>query len=437
MYEKELLNTLVTLWKHPEMKREQIVTFRNRKLGFLVRHAYENVTYYRRLLDREGIKPAEIRTAEDLALIPITDEIDLKKCGAEEIVVRSVSPQDTLVSRITSGSSGSPFVVKRFPNEDHLLNMFRIRAEMQFGVRWKDKFACLATAVPGEKRRSKLARLREAFGIRRSYHVECLQPVESIRTILAQLNLDVIIGYAGAVANAAQSVELSFKGKRLRCVICGGESLTPVKRRIIKNGFGSRVFDIYGAHECKIVDWECPRSGLYHICDDNVIVEIVKDGRPAREGEKGEVIITALHSYAMPFIRYRIGDVVTKGPDVCTCGQPFSTFEKIEGRVREYLLLPDGRWVHPLEVILPIITDNTPWLSQFQMVQETKTSFVLRLATLQPPTDQELAQIGDMASAKIGKSADFRIELTEQIAFEASGKFKDCRSLIRRDGEEA
>ncbi len=76
--------------------------------------------------------------------------------------------------------------------------------------------------------------------------------------------------------------------------------------------------------------WECRHSGDLHTCDDGVLVEVLRDGRPAEPGERGEVVVTNLHAYAMPFIRYRIGDLATRGAP-CGCGAPFSTIGEITG----------------------------------------------------------------------------------------------------------
>jgi phenylacetate-coenzyme A ligase PaaK-like adenylate-forming protein len=70
-----------------------------------------------------------------------------------------------------------------------------------------------------------------------------------------------------------------------------------------------------------------------HTCDEAALVEVVHDGRPAADGEQGDVVATALHSYAMPFIRYRLGDIVTRGEQSCACGLPFATIGTIQGRM--------------------------------------------------------------------------------------------------------
>jgi len=433
MHTQELLHTLCALWGHPRAGREEIIAFQNRKIRHLIRHACRDVVYYQRLFERTGIHPEDISTVHDLALLPITERNDLKTVPPSDLFSRHVSP-DRLVRRVTSGSSGRPFVVRRAPLEDHVINMFRVRAQRQYGLRLRDRIAgVVAVGIAGQNRASFLTGLRQAAGVHRYYPVNCLQPPETVRSRLEELNPDVITGYPSAIARMPLLYGAFPGARRLRYITCGGESLTSLKRKAIEEGYGAPVFDILGAHECNIVAWECPETGLYHVCDDNIVAEVVRDRQRVREGERGELVVTTLHSHAMPFIRYRLGDVVVKGPDTCPCGRPFSTFREIGGRIRDYFTLPDGRSVHPLEVVLPVITDNAPWLNQFQMTQETETRFVLRVSTLREPTAGELSTLQEIALDRIGRGAEFRIQVVDHIPFEASGKFKDCRSLLLSD----
>jgi phenylacetate-CoA ligase len=433
MHSQELLHTLFTLWGHPRAGREEIVAFQNRKLRHLIHHASRDVVYYQRLFERTGIHPEDISTADDLALLPITERNDLKAGPPSDLFSRRVSPE-RLVRRATSGSSGRPFLVRRAHLEEHVINMFRIRAHRHYGLRLRDRIAgVLAVGTPGENRSAFLTGLRQAAGVHRYYPVNCLQPSETVRRRLEELDPDVITGYPSSIARMTLLYGTFPGNRRLRYITCGGESLTSLKRKAIEEGYGVPVFDILGAHECNIVAWECPQTGLYHVCDDNIVAEVVRDGQRVREGERGELVITTLHSHAMPFIRYRLGDVVVKGPDTCPCGQPFSTFREIGGRIRDYFTLPDGRSIHPLEVALPVITDNAPWINQFQMTQETETRFVLRVSTLREPTAGEVSTLRRIAIERLGRGAEFHLQVVDQIPFEASGKYKDCQSLLRSD----
>lgn len=427
MFNDGYLSTLRLLWKHPSASRGEILAFQNQRLRALMRHAYENVAYYRKHFDRAGLRPDSVRSIDDLGAVPFTSKNDLRRCPTEETVARGVNP-DRLITRATSGSSGRPFTVRLRHREEYLLTMFRIRARRQHGSRLRDNRALvLLGPVPGEKGRdSLLIQLCQTLGIYRYDLVKCLQPAEEICRQLEELDPDSIHGYPSVLAQVAHLARGRFIDKKLRYISCGGESLSGPKRRAIEDGFGVRVYDIYGTHECNIIAWECVETGRYHVCDDNVIVEILKDGRPVAEGESGEVVLTCLHSYGMPFIRYRMGDIVVKGPETCTCGQPFSTLLSIKGRVREYFSLPDGRRVHPLEIILPVFTQKAPWLDQFQMIQETDSTFILRVSALQVPGPGDLDRLKTAIGDRLGPGAGLRMELVDKIPFEPSGKFRDC-----------
>ena len=93
-------------------------------------------------------------------------------------------------------------------------------------------------------------------------------------------------------------------------------------RQQITQGFRAPVFEMYDSHEFNLLAWECSATGEMHISDYGMILEVLRDGRPVREGERGEVVGTNLYAYTMPFIRYRLGDIVTKGSEVCRLRQP-------------------------------------------------------------------------------------------------------------------
>src|SRR5207247_9280167 len=103
-----------------------------------------------------------------------------------------------------------------------------------------------------------------------------------------------------------------------------------------------------------------------------IFLEIVQGKRPVNESESGEVVGTDLHSFAMPIIRYRLGDMVTKGSESCRCGQPFSTIRALRRRMRDYFVLPGARMLHPYEVAIAVGVERvmTPWVREFQITQE-------------------------------------------------------------------
>lgn len=144
------LRTLLLSSRQPRVGRKRLVDYQNKQLHLLVRHAYQNVPYYRKLFECHGLKPDDIRTVEDLSAIPITSKKDLQLLPAKEIVASGVDP-NRLLGYSTSGCTGEPFTIRRTWIEDRILGAYQKRARRYFGQRGLDKKVYLnaATASPG------------------------------------------------------------------------------------------------------------------------------------------------------------------------------------------------------------------------------------------------------------------------------------------------
>ena len=432
----ENLHTFSHIWNHPHGDREKIILFQNRKLRSVITHAYKNVRYYRELFDRAGIRPQDIRTAEDLSIVPLTSSQDYRIRPLSETFDMKIKRERT-VCRATSGSAGRPFIIRRTFFEDHLINCFRIRAHRQFGIRAGDKIAHIRILSQSHERANILGKLRQASGIYRDYPVNSMWSAEDIMSKLELLKPDILKGYPSVIAHIASFVNNEGTAKiNPRFVVSGGESLSPFRRQNIEHAFGKRVFDIYGSHEFNLLAWECPERGQYHVCDDNVILEILRNGRPARVGERGEVVATALHSYAMPFIRYRLGDIVTRGPETCSCGQPFSTLRTIQGRMHDYFRMPDGTFLHPDVIIVPIMENESSWFDRYHLIQKEEELVVLRVQPFRRPREDELAHVRQLGEDKLPSDVAFQIEVVENLPVETGGKFRFCKSMVNSHCED-
>lgn len=426
------LSTAYTLLRHSRVTREQITAFRNQQLRRLVAHAYENVPHYRRLFDQNGLTPHDIRSVDDLAALPITSRRDLQSLPEKEIVARGVDPK-RLVVHVTSGSSGEPLTIRRTWLEERILEMLRLRAMRDIGLQSTDRRASVVLAQPTHPRDSQLPlRILQTFGLYRRMQIHCLLPEEDIVRALRNFRPDVLTGFAGVLSRVAQSIgEDDRLLIRPRFVVVGGEVLTPLMRQQIAQAFAAPVFDSYGSHEFKLLAWECSETGEFHTCDDSLIIEVLRDDRPVAPGERGEVVGTALHSFAMPFIRYRLGDVVTKGSATCQCGRPFSTLRDIQGRMIDYFPLPSGRVIHPYEIVLLLIQQEDSWIRQYQLIQERTDRIVLRVVPSTPPPQQQLVLLEKEVSTLLGQGVEFHISLVPEIRLEPNGKFRVSRSLVQ------
>ena len=265
-----------------------------------------------------------------------------------------------------------------------------------------------------------------------------LMPVESLDSIrdVAQLLLevdrikpDVLAGYPGVLSQISRQLP-DFPELRIRprFVVAGGEPMTGPMRRQIVRGFAAPVYDMYGSNEFNLLGWQCPAKGQMHICEDSVVLEILRDGMAVNEGEQGEVVVTGLLSKTMPFIRYRTGDLAIKGAEVCGCGQPFSTLDAIQGRTADYLRLPDGRLVHPFAMTAPLYEEGDGWIDQHQVAQIALDRIVLRLKVRRPATRDELGRL-IAAGETLCRPARFEIQFVDQIEPHPSGKVRSYLGL--------
>jgi phenylacetate-CoA ligase len=428
------LAALHGLWRHSRLTRDDLVAFQNRRLRSLVAHAYHNVPYYRRLFDRHGLAPGDIRSIADLSAIPVTSRQDLQALPPKEVIARGLDPR-RLITRTTSGSSGEPLYIHRTWLETRLFQAFRLRAMHDLGLRLTDKVATvlLTRHLHADHHQLALALLQSA-GLYRHRRVSCLSPPERILSELRHFDPDILGGLPGVLSRVAETVETQgLPSVRPRCVVVGGEVLTPLMRRQIADAFHAPVFELYTSHECMTLAWECVESGDLHTSDDSVILEVLEDGSPVKEGERGEVIVTNLHAFAMPFIRYRLGDVVTKGTASCGCGSPFATIRAVQGRMIDYFLLPGGQAIHPYEIVLGVLGEAGPWLRRYQLLQERRDRVLLHVVPSRPPTDAELQRLRAAAAAVLGEDVEFRVHLVPHIPVDRTGKFRVTRSLVRSD----
>jgi phenylacetate-CoA ligase len=423
----QTVTALGSLLRHPRASRDRIASFQNQRLRRLIHHAYESVPYYRRLFDRHSVRPGQIRTIEDLALVPVTSRKELQDLPVEEIVTRGVDPARLIPSR-SSGSSGRPLTVRRSWLEERLHNAYRWRALRSYGLRSIDVHAYVMLARPYRAEDNRmLHRVAQAVGLGRYVVVSCFQSPGDIVTELRKIRPDVVSGYASALAELAQQVDpVELRSLRLRFVGTGGEVLTPRMRESIEQGFGAPVYDTYASIEFNILAWQCRQTGDLHTCDDGVVMEILDGTRPVMEGEEGEVVGTDLHAYAMPMIRYRLGDVVTRGSLACPCGQPFSTIRSVQGRTIDYFHLPDGRAMHPYE--LGMI--HYPWIRAFQVTQERLDRIVMRLVPGSEQSAREIGMLKQSVAAKVGPGVEVEVEVAATIPVDPSGKFRPFRSLL-------
>jgi phenylacetate-CoA ligase len=414
----------------PAPPAESTAAFQAARLRRLVKHACERVPYYRRLFERHGLRPADVRDLADLPAVPASSRADLQSSPPADLIASGVDP-DRLIRRMTTGSSGMPLSIRRSVREQRILLALRFAAMREVGARVRDRWTTVAFVLERSARDSKrILRALQHAGFGRNAWVDARQPPERVAEAIARSRPDVVSGLAGVLAEVARFVSEGRFEIRPRLVVPFAEVLTPLMRAQMVEGFGAPVVDLYASYEFNLIARECPATGAYHVSEAGVLVEVLRDGRPALPGERGELVGTALHSFAMPFIRFRLGDVVTRGPDACACGRAGSTLGAVQGRMIDYFRLPGGRLLHPYQLSTVLLRELEPLIRQYQLTQEHEDRVVLRVAPRGEIPDERLDRVRADFARVLGPDVTCEIRTVPRLDVERNGKFRVSRSLV-------
>jgi len=406
---------------------EQLLDLQRQRLAAIVRHAYEHVPYYRHLFDQVGLSPRDIRSLEDLRVLPVTTKAALRE-HPQQARVTPHRDGGNYISVTTSGSTGMPFQIQFSRQEGRLKYLKFLRALMETGYRLTDRLAMVDRRRDEEQGQWWL----QGLGILREYHVCVFDDLDVQLARLRQIRPQYIHGYPHALKCLAQALtEEGITEVRPRVVSTLAEVLDEGTREIIRQGFDAPVLDLYSAREFGNIAWECPTGAGYHINSDLILVEFLVDGRPAQPGERAELVCTSLFGYTMPFIRYKLGDVAAPLAGTCPCGRGLPLMGPVEGRLVDLIVLPSGRKVSPYHFSETI--KDIPGIKQFQVTQEALTRILVRIV---PDTDfspMTLAEVEACCRRAAVQEAQITVVVAESLPLEPSGKFRLVKSEVQQD----
>jgi len=409
--------------------RSSLAGFQDAMLRRLVRHAYGTTPYYRRLWERRGLEPADIVAAADLPHLPLTSKASMREVPAEDLVSIPFRGSRLRAGR-TTGSTGTPFLVLRTGFEDFVQHLFNYRCMKEYGLKAGDRV--LRVRSIGGWKKPLPWRAAEAVGLFRQDRLPTTLTPRELADALRRFRPNILTCYTGVLGRMAEClIDDGSPPLGCRLVVVGAELASPRIRDSVRRAFGGRVCDTYSSQEVGLIAWECPSTGYYHVCEDNVILEVLrKDGAPCREGEEGEVVVTSLQALAMPFIRFRLEDVAVRGPSPCPCGAPYATIAGIKGRLQDYFLSPDGREVYPWYIVSRF-PDRAPWIRRYDIEQDESGPILMRVVPARPPTESEIEDCRGLFRAVLGPDIEVRIEIVADIPPGPGGKYYYQRSRRR------
>ncbi|OOG50983.1 phenylacetate--CoA ligase family protein [Rhodanobacter sp. C01] len=403
---------------------EQIAALQWERLKLLLEHCQREVPYYRRRWRELGIAVADIRNLDDYARMPVLTKADIRNHFDE---LKADSWRDRLLYKATGGSTGEPmrFGYTRESNDRRTAVMWR--GYDWAGSRMGRRTLFLWGGAVGEPTRSHQFkdRLYNAVFARRvlnSFHMteanmaEYADAIDSYRP-------DIIVAYVGPLVRLAQwLVATGRKIWRPHAIIGAAEALHEFQRQVIEQAFGCPAYNTYGCREFMLIASECEQRHGLHVNADHLLVELRKPQDAPADAQSGEVVITDLFNYGMPFVRYVNGDMATASDARCSCGRGLPLLGHVDGRVLDAIRTPAGH-VLPGE-FFPHMLKDVHGVERFQLVQRRLDRLDLAIVRGEGFDDASLAYIRREVAKVLGDSVELHCHFVDDIPLTCSGKLR-------------
>jgi phenylacetate-CoA ligase len=400
---KQLQGYLSGLMESQFFSRQRLLDIQNQKIARLLAHAYEHCAYYRRVFDKFGFDYRKYRDSRDLRNIPVLTKADIRnnlaemadgsRCSVDQF--GSDQCADSFVHSISGGTTGPSIDI--FNDERSMLEKQCVQMRFDAWSGWEiGEWMGLIWPAVVESQKGKQglqSKIKNYLGAR---------TISLQQTVIDEGDFSgffdkvrhrkavAIRGFPFQVAEAAaycKSKQIHFE--HLKGIVTTGEPLYPDQRELIEAVFGCPVFDSYRTREAGCLAQECELHDGLHISAETVYVETLPNDKNeygpeggAQESE-GKILVTDLTNFAVPLIRYEIGDIGTLSDRSCQCGRGSPLIDHIGGRISDMLYTPEGKRVPPVTLI-PNLFHLIGIMNQFRIIQDRLDHLTIQMVKPAP-----------------------------------------------------
>lgn len=407
------------------------------QLESLLLHASATVPFYAERLTRAGYRPDRPLTAEIWSAIAPLDRGTLQSAG-DALNSNRVPPSHGAVRTwSSSGSTGQAVTVRQTALVRQVRRALTIRNQLWHGYDFSAKMGVIRNLPDGTAEYPHGLSLpdwgemtRNAIVTGPSVSLSVSASTDQQVEWLERQQPDYLHMFATIANELLRHISDHGGGpQRLRHVTTFAEMLGPETRELCREIWGIELADLYSAREVGIIALQCPEAEHYHVQSEAILVEVLDDdNRPCGPGEIGRVVVTPLHNFATPMIRYVIGDYAEVG-EPCGCGRGLPVLTRVLGRSRNMLTLPDGRRIWP-RLSETRYREVAP-IRQFQIVQKSPQLLEVALVAERPVTADEEARLRSLILGRTGcPDLEVGFRYCDSIRRAAGGKYEDFRSEV-------
>jgi phenylacetate-CoA ligase len=366
----EVLTKWIQLQRSQWMTKNELSKLQAARINRVVNDAFRKVPFYHTLYQGTGVASRGLLNVSGTRDLPIVTKAQFKSMPLQQRTAIDANLNSCLINT-TSGSTGPPITVLEDSYSAVYRDALNLRLMWAYGMRPLDRICRVRLGLRPELKFS-LADKSGVWGFfRRRLHKTLLSDTD----ILDHLRFVAVFRPALLIASASYCralvrtcEEQNEQLPSFRVVITTGELSDSSTRKLIENKFGAEVFDHYGIEEIGSIAWECPTHSGYHVNTDSLFSEVLRDEERVGAGESGELHVTSFHNMATPIIRYSTGDLATLMEDDCSCGRGLSMIRDIQGRMLDFVLTTDRRYISPMALIDAFATISG--IEQFRIIQE-------------------------------------------------------------------
>ncbi len=409
------------------------------QLRELLNSAWQGVPFYRDRLQKAGYHPRRKLTGKIWRRIPILRRADLQREGSRLANKAYPRSHGRLTSSQSSGSTGMPVRITASELSQYVTSALSLRVHDWHRQDLTGRLAIIRylpgppPAAPPDGLRSEFwsEATRYLYRTGPSFSLDVSTPIEAQAAWLLRVDPHYLLTYPNnlrALINYFQAQGLTLPA--LRQVQAISETLSPEVRALCRNQWGVSVVDGYSAQETGLLALQCPDHDHLHVQSEAALLEVLDgSGRPCKIGESGRVVVTTLHNFAMPLIRYEIGDYAEVG-EQCDCGRGLPVLKRVLGRSRNMLRLADGRRLWPRLGIIQFSGAAGVPIRQAQVIQRSLEQVELRLVSEAPLDAAQESAVVEVLRTALGYPFEVEVRYLESIPRSKSGKYEDFVSEI-------
>ncbi len=426
-YGASFTNALKLFSESEHWAEKDFVTYQERRLEPLLKHCYENVPYYRTVFQERGITPRDIQSIGDLDKLPFLTKETVRK-RQKELLAENISFLD-MEEAHTSGSSGTPLTFYMDKTTRPVDRALALRKLLWLGYKHGDRIAFFK-GMPLANPAKFIRYFPGARELRISFHNSDDKRLNDMLDAMQYYRPDFIDAWPSCLYILAQWIAKTGRSiSPPRYILTASENLYPHVREKIEKTFHAPVIDWYGQEESVAIAMQCSLARGYHIQPEMGVFELIPTDKPGLS----EIVGTCLHNRAMPFLRYRTGDLAVKGDaQSCPCGRKHPLLEKVMGREADFVLTPERNLVSPL--ILDFAFIQLDEIREAQIIQEDIKTLRVRVVPWETLSESTRAKLTKEIRDRLeSPTMNVILEETDDIPRTEGGKRPFVISKLRTE----